>query len=100
MPEPLLYLQSLGAAALAGAVCVLAVAGRRAASPARLNAACILGGCLGMAVGCLLLRWRLIWPPASALDRVVTLVIPAALSIELAAGCPGVGPRFTRAVRV
>jgi hypothetical protein len=100
MPEPLLYLQSLGAAAVAGAVCVLALAGRRAVSPARLNAACILGGCLGMVAGCLLLRWRPVWPPASALDRVVTFVIPAALSIELVAGFPSVRPAFARALRV
>jgi hypothetical protein len=97
MPEPLLYLQSLGAVALASVVCVLALAGRRAVGPGRLNAACVLGACLGIAAGCLLLRWRLVWPPASALDRVVTLIIPAALSIELVAGFR---PAFARALRV
>jgi hypothetical protein len=100
MPEPLLYLQSLGAATLASAVCVLVLAGWRAAGSGRLNAACTLGGCLGIAAGCLFLRWRLVWPPASALDRVVTLVIPAALSIELVASRPGVGSALPRVLRV
>ena len=67
MPEPLLYLQSLGAAAVFGAAGVLVLAGRRAAGPARLNAACVLAGCLGIIAGCWLLRWHLVWPPASAL---------------------------------
>jgi hypothetical protein len=100
MPEPLLYLQSLGAAAAISAAGVLAMAGRRAVSPARLNAACVLGGCLGMIAGCWLLRWHLVWPPASALDRVVTLMIPAAMGIELVAGLPSVRPALARALRV
>ncbi len=100
MPEPLLYVQSLGAAALAGAVCVLAMAARRAVGPVQLNAACVLGGCLGVAAGCFLLRWRLVWPPPSALDRVVMIIIPAASSIELVAGSPGIGQKLARAFRV
>src|SRR5579872_2513974 len=99
MPEPLLYMQSLGAATLVGALSVLAVAGRRGASCVQLNAACVLGGCLGMAAGCWLLRWQLVWPPASALDRVVTIIIPAGLSVELVAAGPWIRPAFGWALR-
>lgn len=93
MPEPLLYVQSLGTAALAGALCVLAVAGWRGAS-VQLNAACVLGGCLGTSAGCWLLRWQLVWPPASALDRVVTVIIPAGMCVELVAAGPWIRPAF------
>src|SRR5262245_54161649 len=99
MPEPLLYLQSLGAASLASAAGVLVMSGRRAGGPVQLNVACILAGCLGMVTGCWLLRWHLVWPPASALDRVVMLVIPAALSIELVASSSSIGPALAWALR-
>ncbi len=87
MPEPLLYLKAMGAAALVSALFVLALAGvRRPASAAWLNSACVLGMGLGLAVGCCVLPLRWAWPPANGLDRFLTIAVPAALGIELIAG--------------
>jgi len=92
MPEPLLYLKAMGAAAVVSALFVLAAAAvRRTASTARLNvarlnAACVLAIGFGLALGYCVLDWRFAWPPRSGLDRFLTIVVPAALSIELLAG--------------
>jgi len=87
MPEPSLYLQAMGAAAIVSALCVLVLAGvRRPASAARLNSACVLGLGLGLAAGYHALTWRWAWPPVHGLDRFLTIVIPAVLGIELIAG--------------
>lgn len=87
MPEPWLYLQAMGAAAVVGALCVLAMAGvRRPASSARLNLACVLAMGLGLAAGCYVMNLKLAWPAVNALDRFFTIVVPAILGIELIAG--------------
>lgn len=87
MPEPLLYLKAIGAAAIVSAMVVLAMAGvRRPASITRLNSACVLGMSLGLAFGSYVLSLRLAWPPLNGLDRFQTIVVPAALTIELIAG--------------
>lgn len=87
MPEPWLYLQAMGAAAIASAIFVLATAGaRRPASSTRVNSACVLGTGLGLAVGCQVLPLRLAWPPVHGLDRFFMVVVPALLGIELIAG--------------
>lgn len=94
MPEPSLYLQAMGAAAIVSALCVLVLAGvRRPASAARLNSACVLAIGLGLAVGYHGLSWRWTWPPVHGLDRFLTIVIPAVLGIELLAGFQSV-PRW------
>ena len=87
MPEPLLYLKAMGAAAIVSAMFVLAMAGvRRPASTARINSACVLGIGLGLAVGYCVLPLQLRWPPVNGLDRFLTIVVPAALTVELIAG--------------
>jgi len=87
MPDPLLYLESMGAAAIASALCVLAMAAwRRPAGTTRFNAACVLAMCLGIVAGNSVLSLGMTWPPANGLDRLMTVVIPAALAIELIAG--------------
>lgn len=87
MPEPLLYGKAMIAAALASAVCVLAVVGaRRPASTARANLACGLGIVLGLMLGYYVLGVRPAWPPASGLDRLLLVVLPVALGVELLAG--------------
>src|SRR5436190_20214549 len=92
MPEPSLYLQGMGAAALVSALCALAGA-RRPASSQRLNSACVLGLGLGLVVGCYVLSWRWAWPPVHGLDRFLTIVFPTALGIELIASFPSL-PRW------
>ncbi len=88
MPEPLLYVKAMGAAAIASAIIVLAMVGMRHARRAWLNAACVAGIGLGLAVGYHVLSLQVAWPPLNGLDRFLTIVIPAALVIELIAGLP------------
>ena len=101
MPEPLLYLKSMGAAAIVSAIVVLALAGvKRPASATRLNAACVLAMCLGLVAGNCVLSTRFVWPPANGLDRFLTIVIPAVLGIELIAGFPRVPPMVAWLLRI
>lgn len=87
MPDPVLYLKAMGAAAIASAMVVLAMAGpRRSAGTTWLTWACVLGIGFGLAAGCYLLSVRFIWPPVKGLDRFITIVVPAVLAIELIAG--------------
>lgn len=87
MPQPLLYLQAMGAAAIVSAVFVLAMAGRqRVPNATWVNAACALGISLGLACGYAVLGWQWNWPPANGLDRFLTIVMPATLGVELLVG--------------
>jgi hypothetical protein len=45
-----------------------------------------LGIGLGLVAGYYALSLRVVWPPVSALDRLLTIVIPAVLAVELIAG--------------
>ncbi|MBS0204068.1 MAG: hypothetical protein JSS49_14275 [Planctomycetes bacterium] len=93
MPDPQLYLTSMGTAAIVSAIIVLMMAAiRRPAGAMRLNAACVLAMAGGIAMGQFLLTSRSVWPPTNALDRFLVVVIPAALAIELAAGLRFVSP--------
>ena len=102
MPEPILYLKAMGAAAVASAVIMLAVFAPTVLKPtidrlrlpvgpallnsAWLNVACLLATVCGVAVGCVVMSLRVAWPPASGLDRFLTIVVPAVLGVELIAG--------------
>ena len=101
MPEPLLYLKTLGVAAVASALIVLAMARvRRPASATRLNSACVLAVGLGLVVGYITLSLRIVWPPANGLDRFLTILVPATLCIELIAGFPRVPRWFAWFLRI
>lgn len=89
-----MYLQAMGAAAGVSALFVLALG--RAWPPAgttRRNVACVLGIALGLALGCRVLQLRTAWPPVNGLDRLLTIVFPAVIAIELMAGLQRV-PRW------
>jgi hypothetical protein len=87
MPEPLLYWKAMGIAATASAVVVLAMLSlRRSVNETWLNAACVFGIGLGLAIGNAVLALNLSWPPRSGLDRLLMIVIPAVLGVELIAG--------------
>lgn len=87
MPDPLQYLKATTTAAIVSAVFVLTMAkSRREFGDTWLNSACVLGIGSGLYAGYHMLSWRLAWPPSNGLDRFLTIVIPAALSIELVAG--------------
>lgn len=90
MPEPLPYLQAMVAAAAVSAVIVLATMSLwRREGRTRLDAACVLGMGLGLASGYFVLSLRVSWPPASSLDRFLTIVLPVALGIQLITGFEG-----------
>ena len=94
MPEPLLYLKAMGAAAIVSAMIVLAmVRARRHANTAWLNFSCVVGIGLGLVVGYGVLSLRLAWPPVNGLDRFLTITVPLVLGIELITGFQSV-PRW------
>ncbi len=86
MPEPLLYFKAMVASAVA-CVIVVGLLGQ-ARSDAWRNVACGLGMGLGLALGYYVLGVRPAWPPANGLDRLLTIVGPLALGIEILAGWP------------
>ena len=87
MPEPLLYLKATGVAAIVSALLLMAmVEMRRSSNATWLNSACVLAMGVGLALGSYLLSLRLDWPPLNGLDRLLTIVVPAVLVIELIAG--------------
>ena len=94
MPDPLLSLKAMGAAAIVSATIVLAMGlARRHASTTWLNLACVLGIGLGLVVGYGVASLGLAWPPVNGLDRFLTITVPLVLGIELIAGFPNV-PRW------
>ena len=94
MPDPLLYLKAMGAAAIASAVGGLAiVAAWRKGHAAWLHAACVLSVAVGLVVGYSLLALQLSWPPRNGLERFLLLITPAILGVELLAAIPAL-PRW------
>lgn len=96
MPDLRLYATAMLLAA--GASALVALAGswrsRRHAEPredqhsAPPRVVTVMALAAGLVVGYCVLRQRIAWPPSSALDRFLTLVLPAALVIELLAALP------------
>ena len=106
MPDPLLFLKAMGAAAIVSAVFVLAMGRMRRRvgttwlNSAWLNSTCVLGTGFGLAVGCFVLSLRWTWPPVHGLDRFLTIVVPAVLGIELIAGFQSVPRRVAWFLRM
>ncbi|APZ92944.1 hypothetical protein [Fuerstiella marisgermanici] len=87
MPEPLLYVKAMGAAGFVSALFVLAMAAlRRTDSTTRWNLASVPAIGLGLTVGYFVLSLQPALPPVNALDRLLAIIFPAALSVELVAG--------------
>lgn len=88
-------------AAIVSAISVLAMASlKRPAGMTRLKSASITGIGIGLSAGYQVLGFRLEWPPTNGLDRFLTIVIPAAVAIELAAGFDSVPRWFAWSLRV
>lgn len=84
MPDLLQYVSATAlAAGVSAVVALLAGAPRAPASAARGKAVCALAMAAGMAAGWCVLRLPVSWPPASGLSRLLTIVLPLALAIEL-----------------
>ncbi|MCS7470115.1 hypothetical protein NZK35_26010 [Stieleria sp. ICT_E10.1] len=101
MPDPLLYVQATAAAAAAGAaIAVVLLWLPRSPTAAWLNAACGIAVAVGLTVGLRVEDLHVALPPAGGLDRLLLIVIPAALLIESVAALPPVGNRFAWALRI
>jgi hypothetical protein len=91
MPDPLVMGQAMGLA-LAIAALALAIFGwwgrRRPAGVSWADVGWVLGIGAGFYLGCLMLEIRPQWPIREDLDRLLGLVIPAALLAELLAAFP------------
>lgn len=81
MPTPSLYLVALTAAALASVA--VAWLCKRLRLPAEL--VCVLAVAAGMVCGAWILRLPLVWPPINGLGRVLTVLLPGAVAVELVA---------------
>jgi hypothetical protein len=86
MPDPIACLLAVLAAVGASTLCVLAAgATRRPAAASRVELASVIGVAAGLASGYVVLRIEPQWPPANALDRFLTIVLPATIGVELVA---------------
>ncbi len=87
MPDPLLILEALAAAALTAAALFLLF---RLVRPIRTSAGVLSVGA-GFYVGCRWLGLRPHWPPVEDLDRSLLLLFPALIAVELIAFLPQIG---------
>jgi hypothetical protein len=94
VPDPVAIVMAMGiAAAEALAVLLVCTWPWRAAGPARFDAGWALGLGLGTFLGCWSLGIRPAWPLQQDLDRLLALVLPAIVAIEVLAAFPRV-PRW------
>ena len=88
MPDPVLYLKAMGFSAFASAIALfILVVAVRPATRRWQNVASVLAIGLGLVVGYGMLAIRLTWPPASGLDRLLLVILPATLGVELIVSC-------------
>lgn len=100
MPDPFLYTQAfLDASVLAALLALLIEWTRPPASTYRISIACIVAIAVAHAVGYYVLQLRIAWPPASALDRWIIVLLPAVLIVELVACAPRVSQRTAMILR-
>jgi hypothetical protein len=94
MPDPIELLKAMSMAA-AVAAAMLGIFGwpRRKEQPTWIDAGWVLGVTAGFILGCWAIGIRPHWPPREDLDRLLALVIPAVLAVELVAAFPKV-PRW------
>lgn len=101
MPDPLVYLQATGTAAIVSALIVLMMARHRwFVMKHRWDTACCIALGLGLTVGFQLLRQRMTWPPASSLDRFLVIVIPTLLGLEFISAAQSFPARLTWCMRL
>ena len=87
---PLTNLVATGSAAVAASLIVLIAARKAPERSFRLSAAWTLAVAIGFALGSYLIGVRPEWPPRDDQDRLLLVVVPAALVVELLAAAPRV----------
>jgi len=87
MPDLLTLIIALAAAGFTAAL-LLALGHLPWRQPARVAVGWVLGVALGFALGCALLGIRPHWPPREDQDRLLLLLLPAVVVVELAALAP------------
>ena len=96
MPDPIQMAKAMGLAFAASAL-MLGIftwwGRRRATGPTWIDAGWVLGIGAGFYLGCWLLGLRPHWPPVEDMDRLLEIVVPAALVVELLAAFPRI-PRW------
>jgi hypothetical protein len=100
MPDPVLYTQVMAVAAVVSALCVLATSWPRPPTASRTNLAGVLGIGGGLVAGYGMLGLRLAWPPVTGLQRLLLILLPAVLVIELVACWPKFPRWFSGTLRI
>jgi hypothetical protein len=90
MPDLLTLVKALTAAAMtAAAVLLLGGWPWRAPRPARASAGAVLGAATGLLAGCWMLGLMPQWPPREDRDRLLLVLVPALVGVELLAALSG-----------
>src|SRR5262249_3222872 len=101
MPDPVLILKAMAAAALtAAAVFLLCAWPWRTSRPAWPSAGGVLGAGIGFFIGCWLLGLGLHWPPGEDQDRLLLILFPMLVGVELVAALAGRFPWLIGLLRV
>ena len=107
MPDPIIILSAMAAAAaVAGVVLLLfgwpwGASGRRSQGPSHIaSAGAVVGVGLGFAAGCWLLGTRTHWPPREDQDRFLLILLPAIIGVEVVAVFAGRAPKFMWPLRL
>jgi hypothetical protein len=101
MPDPVVFLKAiLAAAATAAIVLLLGSRPWRTPRPVAAPVSSVLGLGLGFYVGCAVLGVNPHWPPVEDQDRLLFILIPAAIVCELVAAIPGRVRHLTWLLRV
>lgn len=90
MPDPILILKGMSAAAILAAAILLVISFSQRPHPARLTLGWVLGVAAGFGAGCWVLGLVPHWPPAEDRDRFLGLVLPAVCLVEALAAFPQV----------
>ena len=99
MPDPVECLLAVLAAAGSSAAAVWAFGRRWQTNEVAVKATGISACTSGIVAGYAVLRLHPAWPPASALDRLLTAVLPAVIGVELLATAPWISARIKTALR-
>jgi hypothetical protein len=86
MPDPIQMAEATGLAFTASALLLGLFAWwgrRRAAGPTWIDAGWVVGTGAGFYLGCWMLGVRPHWPPGEDMDRLLEIVVPSALAVEL-----------------